>query len=57
MQGGVTRDLREESAKALTEIGFDGYAVGGLAVGEGQEAMFGVSITRPISCRRTNRAI
>jgi queuine tRNA-ribosyltransferase len=42
MQGGVTRDLREESAKALTAIGFDGYAVGGLAVGEGQEAMFSV---------------
>ncbi|MFN3953725.1 MAG: tRNA guanosine(34) transglycosylase Tgt [Pararhodobacter sp.] len=42
MQGGVTRDLREESACALVEIGFDGYAVGGLAVGEGQEAMFGV---------------
>jgi queuine tRNA-ribosyltransferase len=42
MQGGVTRELREESAKALAEIGFDGYAVGGLAVGEGQEAMFGV---------------
>jgi queuine tRNA-ribosyltransferase len=42
MQGGVTRELREESAKALTDIGFDGYAVGGLAVGEGQEAMFGV---------------
>ncbi len=42
MQGGVTRDLREESAAALTAIGFDGYAVGGLAVGEGQEAMFGV---------------
>ena len=42
MQGGVTRDLREESAKALMQIGFDGYAVGGLAVGEGQEAMFGV---------------
>ncbi len=42
MQGGVTRDLREESATALKEIGFDGYAVGGLAVGEGQEAMFGV---------------
>ncbi|MBN2907049.1 MAG: tRNA guanosine(34) transglycosylase Tgt [Rhodobacteraceae bacterium] len=42
MQGGVTRDLREESAEALTRIGFDGYAVGGLAVGEGQEAMFGV---------------
>ena len=42
MQGGVTPNLREESAKALVDIGFDGYAVGGLAVGEGQEAMFGV---------------
>ncbi|MGL6211351.1 MAG: tRNA guanosine(34) transglycosylase Tgt, partial [Paracoccaceae bacterium] len=42
MQGGVTPDLRAESAQALTSIGFDGYAVGGLAVGEGQEAMFGV---------------
>ncbi|GGW22826.1 queuine tRNA-ribosyltransferase [Gemmobacter lanyuensis] len=42
MQGGVTRDLREESAEALKSIGFDGYAVGGLAVGEGQEAMFSV---------------
>ena len=41
-QGGVTRDLREESAAALRVIGFDGYAIGGLAVGEGQEAMFGV---------------
>ncbi|MGV6848133.1 MAG: tRNA guanosine(34) transglycosylase Tgt [Marinibacterium sp.] len=41
-QGGVTRDLRAQSAEALREIGFDGYAVGGLAVGEGQEAMFGV---------------
>ncbi len=42
MQGGVTPELREESAEALKAIGFDGYAVGGLAVGEGQEAMFGV---------------
>jgi queuine tRNA-ribosyltransferase len=42
MQGGVTPDLREESAAALTNIGFDGYAIGGLAVGEGQEAMFSV---------------
>ena len=42
MQGGVTKDLREESAAALREIGFDGYAVGGLAVGEGQAAMFSV---------------
>ncbi len=42
MQGGVTQELRAESAEKLKEIGFDGYAVGGLAVGEGQEAMFGV---------------
>jgi queuine tRNA-ribosyltransferase len=41
-QGGLERDLREESAEALTGIGFDGYAIGGLAVGEGQAAMFGV---------------
>ncbi|MEM7733939.1 MAG: tRNA guanosine(34) transglycosylase Tgt [Pseudomonadota bacterium] len=41
-QGGVTKDLRAESAELLREIGFDGYAIGGLAVGEGQEAMFGV---------------
>ena len=41
-QGGVTQELRAESAEALRAIGFDGYAVGGLAVGEGQEAMFGV---------------
>ena len=39
-QGGLEADFREESAKALTEIGFDGYAIGGLAVGEGQELMF-----------------
>ena len=42
MQGGVLRDLREESAAALRGIGFDGYAIGGLAVGEGQAAMFEV---------------
>ena len=41
-QGGVTQDLRAESAELLRDIGFDGYAIGGLAVGEGQEAMFGV---------------
>ncbi|SEH34408.1 tRNA guanosine(34) transglycosylase Tgt [Magnetospirillum fulvum] len=40
VQGGIYPDLRAESAQALIEIGFDGYAVGGLAVGEGQEAMF-----------------
>ena len=42
MQGGVTQELRAESAEALRAIEFDGYAVGGLAVGEGQEVMFGV---------------
>ncbi len=41
-QGALDRDLRGISAERLIEIGFDGYAVGGLAVGEGQEAMFGV---------------
>jgi queuine tRNA-ribosyltransferase len=40
-QGGLEEDLRGQSAEALREIGFEGYAVGGLAVGEGQEAMFG----------------
>ncbi len=39
-QGGLEQDLRGQSAEALREIGFEGYAVGGLAVGEGQEAMF-----------------
>ncbi len=40
VQGSVYPALRAESAAALTDIGFDGYAVGGLAVGEGQETMF-----------------
>jgi len=39
-QGGLDEGLRKASADALVEIGFDGYAVGGLAVGEGQAAMF-----------------
>ena len=41
-QGALDEDLRKISADKLIDIGFDGYAVGGLAVGEGQEAMFGV---------------
>ena len=41
-QGSLDEKLRGRSAAALTDIGFDGYAIGGLAVGEGQEAMFGV---------------
>ena len=39
-QGALDEQLRLQSAQALTAIGFDGYAIGGLAVGEGQEAMF-----------------
>ncbi len=40
-QGALDRELRGRSAEALIDIGFDGYAVGGLAVGEGQGAMLG----------------
>lgn len=39
-QGALDERLRARSAESLREIGFDGYAIGGLAVGEGQEAMF-----------------
>src|SRR3990170_2665087 len=41
-QGSMEEDLRRASAEALLEIGFDGYAVGGLAVGEGQAEMLRV---------------
>ena len=41
-QGSTFEDLRAESSEALRGIGFDGYAIGGLAVGEGQEEMFKV---------------
>ena len=48
VQGSVYTDQRLESAAALVDVGFDGYAVGGLAVGEGQEAMFSVlDVTTP----------
>jgi queuine tRNA-ribosyltransferase len=40
VQGGIFADLRKRSAVSLQDIGFDGYAVGGLAVGEAQSAMF-----------------
>ncbi len=42
MQGGVYPALRAESVAALTPLDFEGYAIGGLAVGEGQEMMFSV---------------
>ena len=41
-QGALSETLRQRSADSLRDIGFDGYAIGGLAVGEGQEAMFAV---------------
>jgi queuine tRNA-ribosyltransferase len=47
-QGGVHADLRQQSAEALIDIGFDGYAIGGLAVGEGREQMFAaLDVTTP----------
>lgn len=49
VQGGVYPELRAESVAALTNIGFHGYAVGGLAVGEGQEEMFRIlDVTTPL---------
>ncbi|MDR6181267.1 tRNA guanosine(34) transglycosylase Tgt [Asaia bogorensis] len=49
VQGGTERDLRARSAKALIDIGFEGYAIGGLAVGEGQELMFStLDFTTPL---------
>ena len=42
IQGGVYKELREQSAKDLVAMDFEGYAIGGLAVGEGQQEMFSV---------------
>ena len=42
VQGGLHDDLRAQSVEALTNIGFDGFAIGGLSVGEGQDSMFRV---------------
>jgi len=56
VQGGVYQDLRYRSIDALAEIGFDGYAVGGLAVGEGQKTMFEVlDFTMPRMMAETPR--
>ncbi|HTW26064.1 MAG TPA: tRNA guanosine(34) transglycosylase Tgt [Acetobacteraceae bacterium] len=49
VQGGIYPDLRASSCRALTDIGFEGYAVGGLAVGEGQAMMFAtLDVTVPL---------
>jgi queuine tRNA-ribosyltransferase len=42
VQGGMFGDLRRESLQGLVDIGFDGYAIGGLSVGEPKDEMFGV---------------
>ncbi|AKC59804.1 tRNA guanosine(34) transglycosylase Tgt [Blochmannia endosymbiont of Polyrhachis (Hedomyrma) turneri] len=42
IHGGVYTDLRDVSIKHLIEIGFDGYAIGGLAVGESNDIMYGI---------------
>ena len=56
VQGGVHEHLRATSIDALQEIGFDGYAVGGLAVGEGQKVMFEVlDFTMPMMPTHTPR--
>ena len=48
-QGGVDETLRRRSCEGLIDIGFDGYAIGGLAVGEGRELMFGaIEVTAPM---------
>jgi queuine tRNA-ribosyltransferase len=48
VQGGTYEDLRHESADALKALDFEGYAIGGLAVGEGQEMMFAMlDVTTP----------
>jgi len=49
VQGSIYPDLRRECARTLVEIGFDGYAIGGLAVGEGQNTTFSVlDVTVPV---------
>jgi len=54
VQGGVFAELRQQSAAALSAIGFDGYAVGGLAVGEGQAAML-ATLDAAILCLPADR--
>ena len=54
VQGGTEPELRAESVRALTTIGFEGYAIGGLAVGEGQALMFATLdvTTKLMACDR-----
>jgi queuine tRNA-ribosyltransferase len=54
VQGGVHADLRQRSAARLTEIGFDGYAIGGLAIGEGQATTFAM-VEATVPCLPADR--
>jgi queuine tRNA-ribosyltransferase len=54
VQGGVHADLRERSASCLVEIGFDGYAIGGLAIGEGQATTFAM-VEATVPCLPADR--
>ena len=56
VQGSVFPALRARSVAALTPLGFEGYAIGGLAVGEGQPPCSPCSTQQPPNCQRTNRA-
>jgi len=49
VQGGVQPDLREESAKHTVDVGFDGYAIGGLSVGEPPDVMYDI-VSRTTAC-------
>ncbi|MEO1207864.1 MAG: tRNA guanosine(34) transglycosylase Tgt [Pseudomonadota bacterium] len=54
VQGGINEALRRESSEVLVAMDFPGYAVGGLAVGEGQEAMFN-TLDATVPCLPTNK--
>ena len=56
-QGGLDKDLRIESIQKLVEIGFDGYAMGGLAVGEKQSEMFKILNETTIIFQKINQDI
>ena len=55
VQGGTFPDLRAKSAELTVSIGFEGYAIGGLSVGEPNETMYQSSSTPPATCRRQPR--
>ena len=57
VQGGVFQDLRDASADATVAVGFEGYAIGGLSVGEPVDGCMRSSTRRRRGCRRTSRAI